>query len=86
MATTAVSALIIMIVEKDQGRKRAHHSPGLTKSFQITHLIHIITSVETIFELGHTAKSSVLRSSDGFTTLINNFLPKVQFNFRPNLK
>ena len=76
MATTAMSTLIIVIVEEDQGRERAHHSPGLTKSFQITHLINIISSVETILELGHTAKASIFRSSDRLATLIDNFLQK----------
>jgi len=73
----SVSALVVVVVDEDQGATRRHHSPSLTK---VAQELELIASAEgfaeefSVFEFGDSANARVLGRRDGLAAQIDDFL------------
>ena len=74
MSATAMTTLVVVVVDKDQRRHGTHISPCGPNALQMPETVNIFADAEAVLELGHASDARVLAGRDWLAALVDHFL------------
>ena len=61
VSTTAVTTLVIMVIDKREGRKWAHHTPAGAECLKVSQLANVVADIGAVFELSNSTETCMFK-------------------------